>query len=297
MTAPAHGRPPEQLRRVARTLRDLVEPIAGCVYFLPEVQAEYEALGFGPRSGMSPATSYFCSRGACLGQVPGAVVASSFGVFKPSLVQPLVDQGWTIAPAAALLSAREKGTVTGLSRILGPVPSGVERATELLTRAGAAGQVSGRALYAGLRSLGFPGTPLGDLWRAADLVREHRGDSHIAAWTSHGLDAVEAQLLQELWWQRPMGPYTKTRGWTDDEIEAGKQRLRARGLISGDELTIDGEVLRGGVEDATDRQEARIVDALGDDADELFALLEPWAVAIVEAKGYPVDPRQMTRYG
>lgn len=289
---------PATLRLRARTLRDLIEPLAGCVYFLPETQAAYEALGFAPRAagGWTPAASYFCSRGACMGQVHGAVVASAFGVFKPGVVIPLVELGWATATPEAILRARLDGTVAGLERILGPSPAGAARATELLRRAGDAGNVTGRSLYAGLLSLGFPGSVLGDLWRASDVVREHRGDSHIAAWISHGLDAVEAQLLQELWWRRPMGPYTRTRGWDDDEIEAGKERLRARGLLAGDELSPDGEALRGSVEDATDRQEARIVAALGDDADELFEILAPLAVAIVEAKGYPVDPRMITRY-
>ena len=288
---------PSSLRRTARTLRDLIEPLAGCVYFLPETQAAYEALGFPPRAdgAWTPAASYFCSRGACMGQVHGAVVASAFGVFNPAVVVPMVAEGWRIAGAAAVLAARERGTVAGLERILGASPAGAARATALLRRAADAGDVAGRSLYAGLRSLGFPGTPLGDLWRAADLVREHRGDSHIAAWTSHGLDAVEAQLLQELWWRRPMGPYTRTRGWSDEQIRAAQDRLRSRGLLDGDALSPAGEERRGAVEDATDAQEARIVAALGDDADELFSLLEPMAVALVEARAYPVDPRTMTR--
>ena len=151
-------------------------------------------------------------------------------------------------------------------------------------------------LFAGLRSLPMPEPPLGALFRAADLVREHRGDSHIAAWIGHGLDAVEAQILQELWWRRPIGPYTRTRGWTDEDIAAGIAGLQTRGLLDGEELSSDGSELRGAIEDATDLQEVALVDALGDDADELFALLEPMAMAIVEAKAYPVDPRTMTRY-
>jgi hypothetical protein len=37
----------------------------------------------------------------------------------------------------------------------------------------------------------LPGSPMGDLWRAADLVREHRGDSHVISWAVGGADAVE----------------------------------------------------------------------------------------------------------
>jgi hypothetical protein len=60
-------------------------------------------------------------------------------------------------------------------------------------------------------------------------------------------------------------------------------------------FTPAGEELRASVESATDRQERGIVEALGDDADELFELLEPWAKAIVAAGGYPADPATLTR--
>ena len=286
----------EQLRFRARRLRDLIEPIAGAVYFLPETTAAYEALGFAPRSGMTPAPSYFVSRGGCLGQVPGSVIAAAFGVFNPAVVEPFVAQGWATASVDAVLDARLAGTVSGLTRILGSGPEGAARATELLYRCADHAPFEGRMLYAGLKALPRPGSVIGDLFRSADLVREHRGDSHIAAWISHGLDAVEAQILQELWWRRPIGPYTLTRGWSLDDIAAGRSRLSADGLLDGDTLTDAGEALRGSVEDATDRSVQRVVAVLGDDADELFSLLEPMAMAIVEAKAYPVDPRLMTRY-
>ena len=48
------------------------------------------------------------------------------------------------------------------------------------------------SLYAGLRSLPLPSPWLGRLWRAADVVRKYRGDSHITAWVAAGLDPVEA---------------------------------------------------------------------------------------------------------
>lgn len=285
----------DTVRFRARRLRDLVEPIAGAVYFLPEKTAAYEALGFDSKRGATPTASYFVSRAACMGRVSGAVVAAAFGVFDPRVVIPAVEAGWATTSTEAILRARLDGTVAGLSRILGS-PPGVARATSILLRCADAAPTEGRMLFAGLRSLPMPGTLLGDLFRAADLVREHRGDSHIAAWIGHGLDAVEAQILQELWWRRPIGPYTRTRGWTDEDIAAGVARLRARDLTDGEVLLPAGEELRGAIEDATDVQEVALVDALGNDADELFALLEPMAMAIVEANGYPVDPRTMTRY-
>src|SRR6202035_1922241 len=92
----------------------------------------------------------------------------------------------------------------------------------------------GHSIYAGLRSLGFPGDPIGDLWRAADLLREHRGDSHVVAWVAHGVDPVEITLLTELWWRLPLNSYVGTRGWSNEQTDRAIERLRERGLVEGD---------------------------------------------------------------
>jgi hypothetical protein len=145
----------------------------------------------------------------------------------------------------------------------------------------------GRALFSGLLSLGFPGNPLGDLWRAVDLVREHRGDSHIAAWVGAELDAVEVGLLTDPWRGAPMRSWVRSRGWTDDELDAAGERLTERGLLADGELSHAGRRLREDIEVATDRMERRVVEALGEDADRLLALLDDWADRVVTARGYP----------
>ena len=292
----------DQLRLRARTLRDLTEPIGANVYFAPEAYAAYVDCGLEATSPGRPASSaaYFASRGACLGQAPGPVVAAAFGVFKPSVVTAAIDEAWARTDAASLLAARERGAVASLTRIFGDdaaIAAAIPRATELLRRATAAAPPGeARALYSGLCSLGFPGTPIGDLWRLCDLVREHRGDSHIIAWVGCGLDPVQANISTELWWRLPLRSYVRTRGWTEEEIDGALDRFRTAGLIDDDGYTAAGEALRGEIERITDRQERPLVEALGDDADELFALLVPMTEAVVRAKGYPVDPRDRTRY-
>ena len=279
----------DHLRKASRRLRDLVEPIAANVYFAKEAGALYKDLGLGYLPG------YFCSRSACMGQVAPEVVVATFGVFNPAIVKPAVEEGWSKTSAAAMVAARQQGAIASLERIFGGVPDGAARATELLRRAADAASMPGHPIFAGLQSLGFPGDPIGDLWRAADLVREHRGDSHVAAWSGYGVDAVEITLLTELWWRMPLDTYVRTRGWSDDEIAAGIERLGERGLIDGERFTKEGEALRTAIERVTDLGERRVVAALGDDADELFALLEPLSRAIVESGGYPSDPSRLTR--
>jgi Helix-turn-helix family len=279
----------DAVRRKSRRLRDLVEPLAANVYFAPEAHQAYGELGLSFLPG------YFCSRGACMGQVPGEVIASAFAVFNPALVLPAVEEGWSKTDAPTILAARQDGATASLQRLLDGVPEGVERATALLRRAGEAAPLEGYPLAAGLSSLGFPGDSLGDLWRAADIVREHRGDSHTGAWVSAGIGAVEITLLTELWWRLPLKSYAPTRGWDDAQLDAALDGLRARGLVDGDAFTPAGEALRAAVEESTDRQERRVVEALGDDADELLDLLEPWSKAVVASGGYPTDPAQLSR--
>ena len=278
------------VRRVSRRLRDLVEPIAANVYFAPEAFANYEKLG------LSYIPGYFTSRGACMGQVPGEVIAAAFGVFYPPMVVQFVDAAWSKTDAATVLAARQRGATAALERVLGAKPEGAERATGLLRKLADAAPNAGRPLFSGLSSLGWPGDVVGDLWRAADLVREHRGDGHVCAWVSHDLTAIEVLLLTEAWWGLELNTYMTTRGWPKDEVLATMADLRERGLLDGDKLTPAGEELRGSVEAATDRGDSSKIDALTDDEfDELFTLLQPWAKAIVDSGGYPVDPSQLTR--
>jgi hypothetical protein len=291
----------EGLSRVARRLRDVIEPVVAQVYFAPECHDEYVALGFAPSritSGsvaLPDGPAYFTSRGSCLGQVPGELVAAAFAVFNPAAVVPSVAFGWSLTNPATIAAARTRGGVGQLRRIVGDSPAGLARAKELLTRATDGLRPEGRPLYAGLLSLGLPGDPLADLWRLGDLLREYRGDAHTAAWVSAGLDATEIGLLTELYWRIPMRTYVRSRAWSDDQLDAAQDRLRQRGLLEGDGFSDVGRTRREEIEVATDRQMRPAVEALGDDADELFAILSPWGDAIRAAGGYPGSPRDLTR--
>jgi hypothetical protein len=277
----------------ARRLRNAVEPVAAGVYFAPEAHQAYEALGFdgSPVSQDGVARpelkSYFTSRSACMGQVPGEVVAAAFGCFNPKVVVPAVGAGWQVTSRAAILAARERGATEMLGRVLGEEPEGLGRVSSLLRRAADAAAWAGRPIYGGLRSLGFPGHPLGEMWRAADLLREHRGDSHVIAWAVGGADAVEILLLTEQWWGLPARSYAPTRGWTGADMDAGFGRLQRRGLMTGEQLTDTGRAFREEVEVRTDELERPLLDALGDDLDELLKHLDAWAEAIIAAGSYP----------
>src|SRR5689334_3175411 len=165
-----------------RRLGTLVEPLAAAVYFAPEAHEAYKALG-DVGDFWAP---YYASRGACLGETPGLVVAAAFGVFNPQHIAEQLEAAWKVATPSQWWQARVQGATAQLERLLGPEPDGAARATELLTRIADNSPVSGHAFYAGLASQPWPGTLLGDLWHAADLVREHRGDTHTAAYNAAG---------------------------------------------------------------------------------------------------------------
>ena len=124
------------------------------------------------------------------------------------------------------------------------------------------------------------------MWRAADLLREHRGDSHVIAWAVGGADAVEVLLLTEQWWGLPARSYAPTRGWTGEDMDAGSP-APGRGLMSGEQLTDAGRAFREEIEVRTDELERPVLDALGDDVDELLDHLDAWSEAIIAAGSYP----------
>lgn len=283
----------QQITSRARALASAVEPVAGQVYFSPECHANYEALGFGPSPGefggvASPEMeSYFCSRGSVMGQVPGSVIAAAFGVFNHVLVEKIVARGWQKTDAPTICRARDDGAVAQLRRVLGDRPEGVDEARSLLERAQADLEPYGKSLYAGLASLERFDDPLADCWRLADRLREYRGDAHIAAWTSAGLDACQIGLLSELYWGLRARSYSRTRMWSDEQYDAAEAALAERGFVADQHLTGEGLAFREEIEVVTDRQCQPIVEALGDDVDALVAILSSWGAAIREARGYP----------
>jgi len=285
-----------------RRLAAVLEPVAAQVYFAPECHKGYVALGFDDSARefagvpMPDGPAYFTSRGSILGQVPGEVVAAAFGVFNPDVVVPGVSYGWSRTDAATINETRTEGAVAQLRRVLGDEPDGLDRVNELLARAVEPLRPEGRALYAGLRSYGVPDDPVAAMWRRADMLREYRGDSHIASWVSAGLDATEIGLLTELYWGLPLRTYSRTRAWTAEQFDAATERLESRGLSADGAFTEHGRELREDIEVRTDAQMRPVLDTLGDDITELCDRMAPWGEAVRAAKGYPASgPHDLAR--
>ncbi|SEA60810.1 MULTISPECIES: hypothetical protein [unclassified Mycobacterium] len=278
----------------ARALWAAIEPFAGHVYFSPEANAEYTALGFGTGRGSLPSgvqtsnrDAYNTSRGSALGHASGEVVAAAFAVFEPEMVAAAVERGWALADPDTIAAARRRGATNSLRRMIGEKPDGLGRVIELLNRASEPLQMAGRPLFAGLCARDLPADPLGRAWALADRLREYRGDSHTAAWIAAGFDAVEIGLLSEQWWDLPPRTYVYTRAWTDTQLDAATRRLQERGMLDGERLSPAGRLAREQIELATDYQMRPAVEALNGDIDELLGAVGRWSAAIQAAGGYP----------
>lgn len=284
-SGPEHG-------TLGRKLRDVLEPIAGSVYFAPHVHEAYESLGFGPSRGVGQGAmlpdrdAYYWSRGAALGDVPGETVAAAFAIFNPLEVIAGVARARQIAGRAQILAARLEAVRQFLVDTVTASPENIERATQILRSAAAGASMAGRPLFAGLASLGFPGDRMGDFFRAADLMRELRGDAHVAAWSVTGLSGPEMAGLNACW--TGINPHKFIVGRHYPELVADRtmQHLEAGRLVSGRTLTDDGLRLRREIEASTDRAMEPVLAVVGPDLEELIAILEPISAEVVGAGGY-----------
>ena len=273
-------------RKTWRTL----EPLHGMVYFAPEAEASYARLGIGGRAG------YFASRSAPMGAVGAGTVVAAFFNFEPSLVHRSMDGVWDRTTPAAVLEARTEVAGAALRRMIGPAADtdDVRTAADLARRAAlrACEHTEGRPLFGGHADLPWPDAPLETLWHAQTLLREFRGDGHIALLVEHGISGIEALVLHEATAQLPTTLLKDTRGWTDDEWDAAAVTLRERGWLapgaSADHLALtdEGSRVRNAVEEATDRLAVRAYEAIGEDGcGTLRGLARPLSRTVVAASG------------
>ncbi|MGV9599568.1 SCO6745 family protein [Streptosporangium sandarakinum] len=246
-----------------RRCHDAVAPLHSCVYFAPEQQDELAALGLerGPMV-------YYAGRAAPLGTVDAGTVTATFYNFDHEHVRRYIPAAWRIATPEAVLAARLRGVDRTLRRLLGAealASKEMAEAAELALRAAKAGRREARPLYSANADLPVPGEPHLALWHAATLLREHRGDGHLAALAIADLAGLEALVLHNATGRAPTSAvFMQTRGWSAEQWAAAGGRLRERGLLdeAGD-LTEAGAALRGEVEALTDRLDAAPYDHLG----------------------------------
>lgn len=268
---------------VARKTWRTVEPLHSIVYFAKEQGEVYGALG------LPPAAQYFASRAAPMGAVTTDVVIATFFNFRPDFVRSAFsDDVWETASPAAVVDARLEVADRALRRILGDALDAPEvaDAADLARRAAeeAATRIEGRPLFAGHAAQAWPdGPPHLVLWHAQTLLREFRGDGHIAALVTHGVDGCEALVLHAATGEAPREFLQPSRRWSDVEWDAAADRLRSRGWVDdAGGLTDTGRSAREAIEAMTDDLAVAAYAPLGDDGCErLRTLTRPLSKAMV----------------
>jgi hypothetical protein len=246
---------------VARAHR-AIEPLHSHMYFAPEHDERFSALGLRPGR-----MSYFAGRAAPMGPVGAGVVTATFYNFSPSLVAHMIPRAWTLASPEQVLAARLDAARGSLTRLLGDDAAGSPEVAELaglLREACTALTPEGRTLFAAHADLPWPEEPLLVLWHAATLLREHRGDGHIAALLEARLSGLEALVSHTATGRGFTEPAAKaTRGWSEEQWAAGCAALAERGLLDDAGLTAEGEELRARIEATTDALSAAPWEHLG----------------------------------
>lgn len=255
---------PQTVRRTWQTL----EPVHGMIYFTPHAPPEYESLGLHGRQ------QYFASRAAAMGAVAGEVVVATFSNFNPVVVRAAVPDCWSVASPERIVAARMRGVDRSLRAAM--AAGAVDGAT-LATAAGlarraaerAAERPEGKALFAGHATLAWPDPdePHLVLWHAQTLLREYRGDIHVALLTGEGLSGIEALVTHAASGTVPAEVLRTTRAWSAEDWDGAVDSLRARGIIepAGGGFTPAGAELRARLEARTDELSAGPWALLGED--------------------------------
>jgi hypothetical protein len=265
------------------------------IYFAPEAQAAYAALGLTHHR-----TGYFASRSAPMGAVPPEVVIATFFNFYPPLVRRALEGAWTIAAPQRVLEARYEGADRALRRAFGDALGSTDLATVArIARAAALAatdDVSGRPLFAGHAALPWPDEPHLVLWHAQTLLREFRGDGHVALLRAEGLSGVEALVVHGATGDVPDVMLQSSRAWPEGEWHAAVDDLRARGVLDASgALTELGRRRRAELEAQTDALAMPAYrDLSADDAEQLVQLGRRCSRMVIDAGLLPVGAATRT---
>ncbi|MFD5202875.1 hypothetical protein ACFWM7_22595 [Streptomyces sp. NPDC058375] len=266
-----------------RQMWHLLEPLHAVLYYAPEAFEEAAALGYDTTERWA---SYFAWRAAPLGAAADArEVVRTFHSFAPVMVDGHVPDVWATAAPDAVLAARLRAVDRAYRALFGDRVEGPEFA-EAAALARRAAEAAGPGVPGGLgpanSALPWPDAPHLTLWQAATVLREHRGDGHVAALVAAGLDPVES-LVSFAAVGAAAPEVFASRGWGAAEWGAARRRLQQRGLLAADGTAMDaGRELRARLELRTDEEAAAPWRALGEAGRVRLAELlgEPWLEVI-----------------
>lgn len=263
---------------------DRLEPVHAVTYFAPESRAALADLGY---RGFW--TGYFAARSAPLGQVPPEVVTALFYNFSPRQVHKALPAAWEIATPAAVVTARQDAAVAALRRYGITDDETVRSAAELAEVAARSAPLHGRGLFAANAALPWPDEPVAKLWHATTLLREQRGDGHVAVLAARGISGRACNVLHAVAGRVPREMIAPSRDYDEQAWQEQLDELTTRGLVdAGGSLTADGAALKAQIEEDTDRLASGAFDALDDrQLAALFAALTPLTRLVVAGGDIP----------
>jgi hypothetical protein len=270
--------------KLARRFFDRFEPVHAVTYFAPEARAAFDGLGFrGFWMG------YFAARSAPFGRVPPLMVTATFYNFSPDRVDKALPAAWEVASPEAALRARQRSAVAALRRYGLTDDENLRTAAGLAAKAARTAPLDGRPLFAANLALPWPDEPIATLWHATTLLREQRGDGHVAALAASGVSGRECNVLHAAAGRVPREMIMRSRDYDEEQWSFYAERLARRGLLNADgSITDAGRELKQHIEDRTDALALPALDALDDaEVETLFETLTPITRAVVAAGDVP----------
>ena len=266
-----------------RNLWRSLEAVHGMIYFAPEADTRYAKVGLDRAGG------YFASRAAALGAVGAEVVISTFYNFNPELVRARIPAAWEKITPEEMVRLRLEAADEALGKVL---PDDLKEITELAKRAAERSKemLSGRTLFAAHAGLPWPEETRLQLWHAQTLLREFRGDGHLAALLQEGVTGIEALVLHAAEGDIPAETLRRTRGWSEEKWAETTEDLQRRGLVTAEQaLSETGLLLRKRIEDNTDKMNEPAYDVLSQQEKQRYVeLAAPLSKAVVDSGLVPV---------
>lgn len=277
-------------QRAGRACHDLV----GWLMWDPDAIGRYEALGVQDGAGWIQAW-----RLAPLGRVaPAAAAATTFSI-HPQVVTAILDLAFAATDSAAIGRARDESVEEGLDAVAPGLGDQLAPLAEDLWRGVDSVHFGARPLFSAFRAEPRPEGPSPlSAWRAANCLRELRGDNHWVLCAAADLDAVEVGLLHSV--MVDLDEYgseewiARSRGNNDEQIALGWARLEAKGLATASSVNDEGRAFRHDLERRTDALTAPAWRAVGEATTRAFcAAVEAHHHAFVARIDATAGPRWM----
>ena len=252
-------------RRNARSVQTTV----GWIFWDPGAVRRYRDLGLP--EGLAGPLGYMAARCAPLaGAGPDAVIAA-FGSISPTAIRGVFGLLGSPERFTRMWHARDEAVVAGLRDhapdIVGPLEEVGPELWGVVDRL----PLVGRTFFGAHLAVPRPSEPLLSGWHAVNCLREWRGDTHWSIVVAAGLGHAEASILHNAWVGYETDWLPRSRGTSDDDLEAGWASLRDKGLAVGRVVTPEGVALRQRIEDDTDRLTTLPWELLGAERSRWFA--------------------------